>query len=246
MQSSRAALFSAELRKARSFPPVIRAALLGAVALLAVSSFIVAQAASFADVGRADALGGFTTGEVVMLILHYAQVIPVLIGAWIVAQDLPTGPRRLAFLAAPRRVALIGTKLVVAALAAGAAGVGCTAAALVPLMVFAGPSDGTISLVPYAWLISSWVLIAVVTASLVAATRSVTFTVVPLLIWTIGLSDLIAVRVPALSGALDQVMKSAYLPGGATPSSVHLLSAGIQVAVAIALGPLLTARRDVG
>ncbi|MDF2664274.1 MAG: hypothetical protein K0R81_124 [Microbacterium sp.] len=237
--------FSAEMHKARSFSPVGRTLLLGVVALLAAAVFVLTQAGQFLAQGRGDELGGMTTADVMLILLHYAQVIPILLGAWIVGQDLPIGPRQTAFLATARRGTLFTVKLVTAVLVSFIAGIVCVLAALIPLAVAGGDSTGTISLALYAWLIGYWVVIAVVTASLVAATRSITFTVVPILVWTIGLSDLLTAQIPALSGALDQAFKYAYLQGGVLPPSGTLIAATVQVLAVVILGAVLFARRDV-
>lgn len=238
--------FSAEIRKARTFPAIGRSLLFGVIALLIAVVFALTQASQFLAAGREDALGGLTTADVVILLLHYGQIIPILLGAWVIGQDNPVGPRQSAFLATARRGTLIAVKLVTTVIVALAAGIVCVAAALVPLAVAGGdPSGEVISLRPYGWLIGYWVVIAVVTAALVAATRSITFTVVPILVWTIGLSDLLAVQIPALSGALDQVFKSAYLQDGAVPSATVLIAAAVQVLVVVVLGAVSYVRSDV-
>lgn len=237
--------FSAEMHKARTFPAIPRTLLFGVIALLAAAMFAISQASQFLAQGRGDALGGMTTADVLTLLLHYGQVIPILLGAWVIGQDIPVGPRQSAFLATARRGTLIGAKLVTTAIAALVAGVACTITALVPLAVAGGDSNAdTISLAPYGWLVGYWVLIALVTASLVAASRSITFTVVPILVWTIGLSDLLTAQIPVLSGALDQVFKSAYFQDGVAPSETVLTSGAIQVVIALVLGTVLYKRRD--
>ena len=237
---------AAETRKARSFPAIPRTLVFGVVALLAAVVFAVTQASQFVAAGRADALGGLTTADVVILLLHYGQIIPILLGAWIVGQDIPVGPRQSAFLATARRGRLITVKLLTTAVVTLIAGVVCTVAALTPLAVADGSLGGdAISLKPYGWLIGYWVVIAVITAALTAATRSITFTVVPILVWTIGVSDLLAAQVPALSNSLDQVFKSAYLQDGALPSVSALVWAAAQLVVAVVLGVVLYVRRDV-
>lgn len=237
---------SAEVQKARTLPAIPRTLLFGAVALLAAVVFTVAQASRFLAAGRGEELGGLTPADVAILLMHYGQIVPILLGAWVIGQDLPVGPRQSAFLATARRGRLITVKLITTALVALIAGVVCTVAALVPLAVAGGGQGGeVISLKPYGWLIGYWVLIAVVSAALVAATRSIAFTVAPILIWTIGVSDLLAAQIPALDGALDQVFKSAYLQGGAVPSASALLSAAAQLVVTIVVGVVLYVRRDV-
>ncbi|MGC4151917.1 MAG: hypothetical protein QM628_02400 [Propionicimonas sp.] len=239
--------FSAELRKARSFPAIPSTMLFGVLGLLAAAVFTITQAGQFIAQGREDELGGLTTADVLMLLLHYGQIIPILLGAWTIGQDIPVGPRHSAFLATARRGTLIVIKLVSAALVALIAGVVCTIAAVGPLAVAGGDSTSdTISLAPFVWLIGYWVVLAVVTTALVAATRSLTFTVVPILVWTIGLSDLLSVQVPALTGALDQVLKSAYLQGGIAPSPAALTSTAVQLVVALSLSTVPYMRRDVG
>ena len=237
--------FSAEMRKARSFPAIPRTLLFGVVALLVAAVFVMSQASQFLAQGRGEELGGMTTADVMIILLHYGQIIPILLGAWVIGQDIPVGPRQTAFLATAKRGTLFAVKLVATAIVALVAGTVCVLAGLVPLTVAGGDSADTISLAPYWWLIGYWAAIAVVTASLVAATRSITFTVVPILVWTIGLSDLLAAQIPALSGALDQAFKYAYLQGGATPPTTALIAAAVQVVAALVLGAVLYARRDV-
>lgn len=237
--------FSAEMRKARSFPAIPRTLLFGVLALLVAAVFVMSQAGQFVARGRAEELGGLTTADVMLILLHYGQIIPILLGAWVIGQDIPVGPRQSAFLATAKRGTLFAAKLVTIALVALVAGIVCVLAGLVPLAVAGGDQAGTISLAPYWWLIAYWVAIAVVTASLAAAIRSITFTVVPILVWTIGLSDLLAAQIPALSGALDQAFKYAYLQGGAVPPTTALIAAAAQVVAALVLGAVLYARRDV-
>lgn len=238
-------VFAAELRKARSFPAIGRTLLFGVLALLVAAVFVMSQAGQFLAQGRGDELGGLTTADVMLILLHYGQIIPILLGAWVIGQDIPIGPRQTAFLATAKRGTLFAVKLVTTAIVALVAAVVCVVASLVPLAVAGGDSTGTIALAPYWWLIGYWVAIAVVSASLVAATRSITFTVVPILVWTIGLSDLLAAQIPALSGALDQAFKYAYLQAGATPSATVLIAAAVQLVAALVVGAVLYARRDV-
>lgn len=240
------AAFSAEVRKARSFPAVPRTVLYGVVALLAAVLFAMAQTGAFLADGRAEELGGMTTADTVVLLLHYGQIIPILSGAWVIGQDIPVGPRRTAFLVTARRGRLFGVKLVTAALVALIAGILCVIAGFLPSVVVGGASVGAIPLSTYGWLIAYWVVIAVVTASLVAASRSMTFTVVPILVWTVGLSDLLAAQIPVLTGALDQAFRYVYLQGGAVPPMTVQIAAAVQVMVAVGLGAVLYARRDVG
>ena len=238
-------VLAAEMHKARSFPAISRTLLLGVLALLVAAVFVVSQASQFIAQGRADELGGMSTGDITLMLLHYGQTIPILLGAWVFGQDLPVGPRQTAFLATAQRGTLFVAKVLTAGIVALLAGILCVLAGIVPLSVTAGDQTGAFSLAPYGWMIGYWVTIAVVTAALVAATRSVTFTVVPIVIWTVGVSDLLATRIPALTGALDQAFKSAYLGAGAVPSSVALIAAGLQVMVALRVCAALYARRDV-
>jgi ABC-type transport system involved in multi-copper enzyme maturation permease subunit len=212
--------------------------------MLAAAAFTIVQTTQFVVQGRPDALGGLTAAELLLLLLHFGQVIPILLGAWVVGQDTPVGPRRSAFLATARRSTLIVGKYLTAAIAALVAGVVSCLAALLPLLLTGGAAGATVSLAPYGWLIGYWTMIAVVTAGLVAATRSVALAAVPVLIWTVGLSDLLAAQIPALAGALDQVFKSAYLGQGAAPSATALAAAGAQMVVALAIGSALYTRRD--
>lgn len=239
-------VFSAEVRKARSFPAIPRTILGGAIALLAVAVFVASQAAQFVERGRSDELGGVTAADVIMIVLRYGQIIPILLGAWVISQDMPAGPRHSAFLATARRGTLFATKLVIVAIVALIAGIACVVAALLPAAVSGDESTTTIVLAPFAWLIVYWVVIAVLTAALVAATRSMTFTVVPILVWTIGLSDLLADQIPALSGALDRVFIHSYFEGAPAPSPAAIGAAVVQGVAALALGSAVYARRDVG
>ena len=83
-----------------------------------------------------------------------------------------------------------------------------------------------------------------VSASLAAATRSVALAVVPILIWTIGLSDIAVTMAPWLSKALDQILKSIYFGSGATISVVDMVMAALQVAAVLAVGITVYVRRD--
>lgn len=235
----------AEWHKTRTFPAIPRTLVAGVAVLLVAAVFVLSQAGQFAAQGRTDELGGMTTDDVMLILLHYGQIIPVLLGAWVMGQDMPLGPRQTAFLATARRGRLFAVKLVVALILGLSAALVCAVASLVPLAVAGGDTTGTISLAPYAWLMGYWVVISVVSAALVAATRSITFTVVPILVWTIGLSDLLAAQITPLSGALDRVFKNAYLQAGAVPPVADLIAAGAQVIAVIVVGAVLYARRDV-
>lgn len=240
-----AAALAAEARKARSFPAVGRTLLLGALSVLGAAVFGMVQMSRFAARGDTDALMGLSMADWPLLLLHYGQVIPILLAGWVVGQDAPAGARRTAFLATARRGRLIAAKLVITGLLALLAGFVCAFVALVPLAAAGGRGEGAVPLAPYGWLIGYWGLIALVTGSLVAATRSIAFSVVPVLVWTIGASDLLVARAPALSGALDQAFKSAYMQGGAAPSAPVLAAAGAQAVVAVVVGSALFIRRDV-
>ena len=238
-------VFAAEMRKARSFPAIGRTLRFGMLALLIAAVFVMSQAGQFLAQGRGDELAGLTTADVMLTLLHYGQIIPILLGAWVVGQDIPIGPRQTSFLATAKRGTLFPVKIVTTAIVALTAAVVCVVASLVPLSVAGGDSTGTIALTPYWWLIGYWVAVAVVSASLVAATRSITFTVVPVLVWTIGLSDVLAAQIPALSGAVDQAFKYAYLQGGAMPSVTVLIAVAVQVVAALVAGAAMYMRRDV-
>ncbi|MEV4220492.1 hypothetical protein [Nonomuraea sp. NPDC049725] len=236
------ATLSAELRKARSFPAIPRTLLLGALVVLAATAFGMDQLARFRVQGRGGELAGMSGTDWSLTLLHYGQAIPILLGAWVFGQDLPAGPRRTAFLATAGRVRLAVAKLLTVASAALAAGVLCSLAAIMPLLASGG---GPVQLLPYGWLIGYWVSVALVAAALVAATRSLLLGVVPVLVWTIGASDLLAARFPFLGGALDQVFKSAYMQAGAAPPASCLIAAALQVAAAVAVGIAVHRRRDV-
>lgn len=235
----------AELRKALSLPAIGRTLGFSGLVLLAAAVFVMYQVGQFQAQGRGEELGGLTASDVMLRLLHYGQVIPILLGCWVSGQDLPVGSRRIAFLATARRTTLFGAKLLTTITVAPVAGFSCVIACLVPLGVAGGGSTGEIAFSPYWWLLGYWVVIAVVTTSLVAATRSTTFTVVPILVWTIGLSDLLSAQFPALSGALDQVFKYAYLQGGATPPATALAAAAVQIVTALLIAAVAYARRDV-
>ncbi len=213
---------------------------------MGLAAFVVSQSAGFAAQGKQDVLGGLTLAQLVILLLHYGQVIPVLLGAWVIGQDFAPGPRRVAFLVTPRRGTLLTTKLFTSAMLGFLAALVCGLAVLIPPLL-GGATDGTqpSQMGPYSWLVAYWVIIAVVTSSLVAATRSITFAVVPLLVWTLGLSGVLGAHIPALSAALDQVFAAAYLQGGLAPPATDLFSAGVQVVVVVALGAISYRWRDV-
>lgn len=234
-----------ELCKAFTFPAIPRTLAVGTIGLAAAATFIVDQAHRFAAHGHLDALGGLTCTSMVTLLLHYGQVIPILLGAWMIGQDNPTGARRRAFLVTARRGRAFMAQLASAALLALLAALGCLAAALAPL-AWGGEDPGlhASEITAYCWQIGYWVLIAMVANAVAAATRNLALTVVPILVWTIGLSPVLAARIPWLSGALDQVFASAYLQGGTPPSLAALMSAAAQVAAAIGVGALLFCRRD--
>lgn len=239
------AAFFAETRKARSFPAVSRTILIGATAILGTAVFGIFQMNELLAQGRTDLLGGLTHADWPIQVLHYAQIIPILLGAWVFGQDVALGPGRTAFLATPRRGALVAAKLLVVALLAGVAGILCTIAALAPLLSSGGTTTNTtMSLAPFGWLVAYWVLIALISASLVAATRSITLAVVPMLVWTVGLSALIVDRLPWLSVAVDQVFATAYFQGGAAPSPSTLAGVAAQVLVVLVIGAARYVRRD--
>lgn len=241
---SAAAAFSAELRKARTFPTLPRTLLLGMLLMLAAGVFGIVQMAQFTAAGRDEELAGLTQADWPLILLHFAQVVPILLGGWVVGQDLPTGPRRTASLAVADRGTLITVKYLTAAVIGLLAGVLCSIAALLPLLFSGGDGGQTVSLASYAWLVGYWAAISTLTAALVMVTRSLLFGVVPVLIWTIGISDLLAAQFPALQGALDQVAKTAYLQGGVAPSLAGLISGAIQLVILLAVGAICVRRRD--
>lgn len=240
-----AGAFSGEYWKLRSFPPIQRTMLLGLVVVIAVATFGVVQTMRYTAAGQEDQAGGFGLAAWPMLALHFGQVIPILLGAWVFGQDTATGPRRVTFLASARRLPLAAVKLATVVLVTGLAGLVCTIGALVPLLFSGAGADGaaSVDLSRYGWLIGYWVLIGLVAAGLTAGTRSLLLGVVPLVAWAVGMSDLLVAQLPALEGSLDQVFKAAY-QAGVSPSASELAICAAQVIVVLGLGVAAFARRD--
>lgn len=236
--------FSAELRKAFTFPAISRTASFGVLILLIAAAFAIVQARAFVAEGRREELNGLAPQDLPLLLLHYGQVIPILLGAWVFGQDIPTGPRRTSLLATAQRGTLVTAKLLTAAIVGLVSGCLAAVCVLLPLLSVGDGDSGTVSIAPYAWLVGYWTLIATCAGALAAAVRNTTLATVPLLIWTVGLSDLISAKIPALSGALDQVFRRAYLPYGAPPAAIDLAIAFLQVAALCAIGAVATVRRD--
>ncbi len=228
-----------------SLPAVTRTLLFGTFAICAAVVFVMIQVHGFFAQGRADELGGLTVDALMRDILHYGQVIPVLLGAWIVGQDNAVGPGRLAVLVVARRGTLLGAKLFTTAGIALFAAITCTSASLIPLASIAEGGTGALSPLPYGWVIGYWVLMAVLTAAIVAASRNLVASVVSILVWTIGLSDLLTAQIPALSGTVDQAFKQVYLHGGPVPPASSLIGVAAQVLFVLVLSVAIYRWRDV-
>lgn len=236
--------FAGEFQKIRSFPVMKRTLGIGVVAVTAVAAFGVFQTIRFVEMGRGDETGGLSIADWPTLAVNYGIVIPLLLGAWVFGQDCAPGPRRTAFLIAPRRVGLAIAKFAVVAGVTLGAGIVCTGGALLPLLV-AGASGGgvTVELSQYGWLIGYWVLIGLMAAGITAATRSTLLAVLPLLAWTLGLADLLVEQIPALTASIDQVAKAAFREGF-VPSVSDLIAVAVQVIVPMLVGTAVFARRD--
>ncbi len=180
-----------------------------------------------------------------MFALHYGQAIPILIGAWIIGQDTSPGSLRTAFLAQPRRARLALTKYSISVLLVLPAAVLCIVGACAPLLLLNEVERGSMTpaLTHLSWLLAYWVLIGLVSAGLTAFTRSTMWAVLPLSAWTLGLSDLLRSRLPALSGAMDQVFDDAYR-GGINLSTGEFFSVAAQVLIVLAAGTAAWSRRD--
>lgn len=239
--------FSGEFRKASTFPPLLRTVLIGSFAVLGIAAFGIFQ--TLRDHTNTDEGGFNSTGADLtdwpMFALHYGQAIPILIGAWIVGQDTSPGSLRTAFLAQPRRIRLALAKYSISVLFVLPAAVLCIAGACAPLLLF--DEAERVSMAPalprLSWLLAYWVLISLVSAGLAAFTRSTMWAVLLLSAWTLGLSDLLRSRLPALSGAMDQVFDDAYR-GGISPGTGEFFSVAAQVLIVLAAGTVAWSRRD--
>lgn len=240
-----AGAFSGEYWKLRSFAPIPRTILIGLLVVIGVAAFGVVQTMRYTAAGQADQVGGFALADWPMLALHFGQIVPILLGAWVFGQDTATGPRRVAFLASARRLPLAVVKLTMVMLLIAFTGLVCTIGALVPLLFSGAGADETVSvdLSRYGWLIGYWMLIGLVAAGLTAATRSLLLGVVPLVAWSVGMSDLLVAPLPVLGGSLDQVFKAAY-HAGVVPSAGELAGCAVQVIVVLVVGVAVYTRRD--
>lgn len=234
-----------EMYKTRSIPVIARCLLLGLLAVSSISAFGVLQTIQFTQRGRVDDVGGLGLTDWPLLALHFGQLIPILLGAWVFGQDIGTGPGRTALLAVPSRRLLVLAKFVVVVALTILAGVVCSFGAFVPLLATGGQNaEGvTVDMSRIAWLIGYWVSVALISASIVAATRSMTLAVVPLVVWAIGISDLLTGMLPFLSGAVDQVFKAAYQAGN-IPSAGEWAGVIAQVGFAVMLAVVVFLRRD--
>ncbi len=229
-----------ELAKAVTLPSIRLIVALGVGGVLTGSLFAISQARAAIDQGRLDEVG-LPIGDLPLYLLQVAQVVPILLGAWIVGQDV-SGSRRSTFLAVPRRGALLTAKLGLAAVLVAATSAACIAAALLPL-VSGGEGSRDVHAERYGWLIGYWVVAAVVAASMVAITRNVALGVAPLLAWTLGLSNPLSAAFPVFDRALDQVFTDAYLQGS-MPTTADLVGVGLQVAAFVGVGFVAYIRRD--
>ncbi|WP_146750753.1 hypothetical protein [Actinomyces sp. Z5] len=244
------AAIAAEVRKTASLTTIRQCVLLGLTGIAAVSWFGVLQTISYTQAGRPEDTGGIAAADWPLLALHYGQVIPVLLGAWIFGQDMATGTRRMMFLASSSRIRIACGKMFLATLLTSATALVCSLGALTP---FLGASEraadgvGGFQLSParFGWLIGYWVVIALLSAAITAATRNTVIAVAPLLIWTIGLSDLLTNALPSLKIVFDQVFKTAY-QSGFTPSASELTATAIQLIVVMTIGAVIFIRRDCG
>lgn len=234
-----------EVRKTRSLPVIARCLILGLLAVSSISAFGVFQTIQFTQRGRVDDVGGLGLADWPLLALHFGQLIPILLGAWVFGQDIGTGPGRTALLAVPSRRLLVLAKFVVVVALTVLAGVICSLGALVPLLATGGQSaEGvTIDMSRVAWLIGYWVSVALISASIAAATRSMALAVVPLVVWAVGISDLLTGMLPFLSGAADQVFKAAYQAGN-VPSVGEWVGVVAQVGFAVVFAVVVFLRRD--
>ena len=233
-----------ELRKAWGLPGVSRTILIGLVGVIVTVSFAVLQEQRFAELDRSGDTGGLHGTDWSLLILNIAQIVPILLGAWIFGQDNGVGPRRRLLLTTPRRGRVWAAKTFVVLAVTLLAAVVCVAAALSPpLLLSDAPGRPGGLLAPFLWLTLYWPFVALLSASLAVVFRSMVGAVVPLLVWVLGLSDILKAQVPALGWAFDQVFKTAYL-GGVAPSAGQLGAVAVQGAVAAAAGLVLLLRRD--
>jgi uncharacterized MAPEG superfamily protein len=233
-----------ELRKAWVLPGVSRTILIGLVGVAAAVSFAVLQEQRFAELGRSEETAGLHGTDWSLLILNIAQIVPILLGAWVFGQDNGVGPRRRLLLTTPRRGRVWTAKMFVVLVLAFFSAVVCIAAALAPPLLLSNgsPSPGDLWS-QLLWLMLYWLFVALLSASVSVIFRSMVGAVVPLLVWVLGLSDILQAQVPALGWAFDQVFKSAYL-GGVVPSAGQLGAVAVQGAIAAAAALVVLVRRD--
>ena len=237
--------FVGEIRKAATFPALRRTILFGLIVVIGVAAFGINQSRVQPISGTEAHPVSPTTTDWPLFALHYGQAIPILIGAWTVGQDTSPGSLRTAFLAQPRRIHLALTKYSISVLFVLPAALLCIVGACTPLLLF--DEAERVSMAPalprLSWLLAYWVLISLVSAGLTAFTRSTMWAVLLLSAWTLGLSDLLRSRLPALSGAMDQVFDDAYR-GGISPGTGEFFSVAAQVLIVLAAGTVAWSRRD--
>jgi hypothetical protein len=234
--------FAGELRKVATFPALRRTILFGLIAVIGIAAFGISQS-------RIQPVSGAethpTTIDWPMFALHYGQAVPILIGAWIVGQDISPGPLRTAFLAQPRRVHLALAKYSISVLLILPTTALCILGACAPLLLLDEAERASMApeLTHLGWLLTYWVLISLVSAGLTAFTRSTMWAVLLLSAWTLGISDLLRSRIPVLSGSMDQVFGDAYR-GGISPSADEFFSVAAQVLIVLTAGTVTWSRRD--
>lgn len=235
-----------ELRKAWSLPGITWTILLGFVGIATTVSFAVTQEQRFAELGRSGETAGLHGTDWSLLVLNIAQIVPILLGACVFGQDNGVGSGRRLLLTTPRRGRVWAAKMLVVLVLAVVAAVGCVVGALAPPFLLSNAQGGPGNLLPpLLWLALYWTFVAALSASVTVITKSMVGAVVPLLVWVLGLSDILHAQIPALGWAFDQVFKTAYL-GGVVPSTAQIGAVAAQGAAVAAAGLLLLSRRDAG
>lgn len=231
----------AELVKAVTLRSMWVIGVLGIGAVAMVSAYGVAQISSMINQGRAYEVG-ISLVDWPLLVLETAQVIPVLLGAWVFGLDV--GPsRRTAALSVPRRGVLAATKLVTVVVCVSVAWAGSVAAAFTPLAMSdrAAVSEAYVAL---PWSAASWVTVGVTAGAMVAVTRSVAVAATALLVWVHGLSGMVAQQIPATKHVADRVFRQA-IESGSSPSGTDVIWVCVQVAICITIGVAVFMRRDI-
>lgn len=100
----------AELIKLRSLRLVAVTAAATVVLTAFLSWLLTALTQQAFAAGRSVDAGGLEPGTALLPILHYAQIGPILLGAWALFQESDNDGLRTALLASPRRTVLFGAK----------------------------------------------------------------------------------------------------------------------------------------